>query len=81
MSRHVKVLLAVALATLGAAGCGIKGPLTLPEPTENVVIRAPAGDAQAPAPEETTQKPAKPKPDRMPPPALPSSNPGARQGG
>ena len=79
-SLDAKTLLAVSLAALGATGCGIKGPLTLPEPTENVVIRAPAGDAQAPA-TETTQKPAKPKPDRMPAPALPSSNPGARQGG
>ena len=41
-------LLAVALVTLAAAGCGIKGPLTLPEKPENIVIRAP-GTRTAPA--------------------------------
>ena len=96
-SRYAKTLMAVVLAALAAAGCGIKGPLTLPEKSENVVIRAPAGSASTtqvpaagaattpsagtPATEETTQKPAQPKPDRMPPPPLPSSNSGTGHGG
>ena len=96
-SRNAEALVAVALLALAAAGCGIKGPLTLPEKSENVVIRAPAGSVgstqvpvegasttpspETPATEETTRKPAKPKPDLMPPPPLPSSNPGTGQGG
>lgn len=96
-SRIAKALSGVALAALAASGCGIKGPLTLPEKTENVVIRAPAGSTvstevpaegaattaspEAPATLETTQKPATPKPDRLPPPPLPSSNPGTGHGG
>jgi len=91
-SRYPKPLLAVALATLAAAGCGIKGPLTLPERPENIVIRAPgtqapaegAGAATAPGTPpttETTGQPAKPKPERLPPPPLPSRNPGTGHGG
>ena len=82
-------LLFAGLAALAASGCGIKGPLTLPEKSENVVIRAPGsettgGDTSATPPTatpETTQEPAKPKRDRLPPPPLPSSNPGTGHGG
>jgi len=85
-------LLFAGLAALAASGCGIKGPLTLPEKAENVVIRAPGsettgGDTSASPPTETsatpetTQEPAKPKRDRLPPPPLPSSNPGTGHGG
>lgn len=92
-----KAALAAVLAAFAAAGCGIKGPLTLPEKSENIVIRAPAGNAgttqvpaegavttrpaEAPATPETTRTPVKPKPERPPPPPLPSSNPGTGQGG
>ena len=63
-------LLFAGLAALAASGCGIKGPLTLPEKAENVVIRAPGsettgGDTSATPPTatpETTQEPAKPEP-------------------
>ena len=90
--RYSTSLLAVALASLAAAGCGIKGPLTLPERPENIVIRTPGtqapaeGAAATPAPEaapanETTGQPAKPKPERLPPPPLPSRNPGTGHGG
>jgi predicted small lipoprotein YifL len=92
--RHAQTLLAFALAAFAAAGCGIKGPLTLPEEAENIVIRAPGAPAPAegsatepaaaPATTEesaTAQPPAKPKPDRPPPPPLPSSNPGTGHGG
>jgi predicted small lipoprotein YifL len=91
--RYARALLAAALVALtAAAGCGIKGPLTLPEKSENIVIRAPGTPAPAegtattpaagsPAGEDTTQPPAKPKPDRLPPPPLPASNPGTGQGG
>jgi predicted small lipoprotein YifL len=91
--RPARTLPLLALAALAAAGCGIKGPLTMPEPSENVVIRpggTPATTEGTAAPatgtattEETAPapQPAKPKPDRPPPPPLPSSNPGTGQGG
>jgi predicted small lipoprotein YifL len=82
----------MALAALTASGCGIKGPLTLPEKSENVVIRAPgaattgsdaaaAPSAETSAAPATTQEPAKPKRERLPPPPLPSRNPGTGNGG
>ena len=45
--RALAVALAVAL--LGS-GCGLKGPLTLPEKPRNVVIRPGPGGEAAPAP-------------------------------
>jgi predicted small lipoprotein YifL len=78
-SRQAQALLSVAVVALAATGCGVKGPLTLPEKTGDVVIRAPG--SEAPATVQPTQKPATPQPDRMPPPPLPSSNPGTGQGG
>lgn len=87
-TRNALPLLAVALAALGAAGCGIKGPLTLPEKTENVVIRAPGaqgttteGATATPGSEPPSTEQAPAQRDRMPPPPLPSSNPGTGHGG
>jgi len=48
------VLAAMFLATLAASGCGLKGALTLPTHSEDVVIRAP-GQAAAPAAEPTVE--------------------------
>jgi predicted small lipoprotein YifL len=59
---------ALAVALLGS-GCGLKGPLTLPEKPRNVVIRpGPAGEA-APAPTPLPAPP--PEAERLPPPELP----------
>jgi predicted small lipoprotein YifL len=86
--------LTVALASGGGlAGCGLKGALSLPEKSGNVVIRgaspttAPATpgtttDAGAGVPAETgtappTETSAPPVPEKMPPPELPHSNAGA----
>lgn len=71
--------LAVALATLvGLGGCGLKGPLTLPEKSGNVVIRGqktPGGSTTTPATPAPTPAPA--DPDKLPPPDLPHSNSGS----
>ena len=67
--------LAIALAAnVGLAGCGLKGALTLPEKSGNVVIRGQSGSGQ-PAPTETTLPPA--DPDKLPPPDLPHTNSGS----
>lgn len=41
--RIVSALTACAAVVLGA-GCGLKGPLTMPERSSNVVIRGPSGE-------------------------------------
>jgi predicted small lipoprotein YifL len=69
-------VLAVAFAALaGPAGCGLKGALTLPEKSGNVVIRGQKptdGSTAAPATPAPTPPPA--DPDKLPPPELPHSN-------
>jgi predicted small lipoprotein YifL len=43
--KHSTYKVAVAAATMGlAAGCGLKGPLTMPERSSNIVIRGPTGE-------------------------------------
>ena len=62
--------LAVALAAaLLGSGCGLKGPLTLPEKPRNVVIRPGPGDEAAPAPTPLPAPP--PEAEPLPPPELP----------
>jgi predicted small lipoprotein YifL len=86
--RRSLVLLA---ASLALGGCGLKGSLTLPPQSEQIVIRpAPTGEGQA-APTEgapatgTAVPPAGQRitvPDeRLPPPPLPGGNPGTARGG
>jgi len=65
-ARGLAVALAVAL--LGS-GCGLKGPLTLPEKPRNVVIRPGPGDEAAPAPTPLPAPP--PEAEPLPPPELP----------
>ena len=61
--RVLAPLLALATAL---AGCGLKGPLYLPEKSREVIIRpAPATPSEAPPPTE------------VPPAADPAGNPGA----
>jgi hypothetical protein len=64
--RGLAVALAVAL--LGS-GCGLKGPLTLPEKPRNVVIRPGPGGEAAPAPTPLPAPPpeAEPLPPELPP--------------
>ena len=48
------------VAILAGAGCGLKGPLALPEKSQRVIIRGPgetAGAATSPATSEATDEP------------------------
>lgn len=83
--HHAWIALATLLVTAALAGCGLKGALTQPEKTSNMVIRsqgtpaapettgsAPADGATAPT-EQHVPEPAEPP---LPPPDLPHSNSG-----
>ena len=85
-------MVAVFLAAVAASGCGLKGALTLPSKSDEVVIRGPA--QAAPAEGETTatppgatpaepaqEAPATPRDERIPPPPLPGGKPGTDRGG
>ena len=85
-------VLAFAILLGGVAGCGLKGPLELPERSTNIVIRGPGettstgtGEpAASPQPAPETTQPSttgKPKDERLPPPQLPDGNPGSARGG
>ncbi len=85
-------LTAVLLSAVVATGCGLKGALTMPSKSDEVVIRAPGevtpaeGATTTPpaAPAEPTRgAPAKkpPRDERIPPPPLPGGNPGTARGG
>lgn len=82
--RWTLVLLA---ASLALGGCGLKGSLTLPPQSEQIVIRpAPAGEGTEGAPATGTAAPPAGQritvPDeRLPPPPLPGGNPGTARGG
>jgi predicted small lipoprotein YifL len=89
--RYGKALAAALLVSMAATGCGLKGALTMPSKSDEVVIResgqaAPAdGSTTAtPSPAEPTQDAPAKKPardNRIPPPPLPGGNPGTARGG
>jgi predicted small lipoprotein YifL len=94
MMKHTPggALTVILLATLAASGCGLKGALTLPSKSDEVVIRAPgqtapaAGETTATPPatapaEPAQETPAKPRDERIPPPPLPGGKPGTARGG
>jgi predicted small lipoprotein YifL len=69
---------ALAVAAVVLAGCGLKGPLTLPERATNVVIRPAPGSTATPPP---APPPAAPEEEeRLPPPELPSTPRGSTGG-
>jgi predicted small lipoprotein YifL len=77
LRRTPKFPLPLLLASILLAGCGLKGPLELPERPSNMVIRPapgtpPAGTTQAPT-GSTAPAPAPPagEPEELPPPDLP----------
>ena len=85
-------LVAIFLAAVAASGCGLKGALTLPSKSDEVVIRAPGQVAptegettvtpSAPTPAEPAEEaPARPRDERVPPPPLPGGKPGTARGG
>ncbi len=59
MLRQFRIV-AVALAALAAAGCGIKGPLVLPPPTPPVAAPAPAPATTPAGTGATSPDPAQP---------------------
>lgn len=77
--------------TLAAGGCGLKGALTMPSQSEEIVIRPAAGTAtEGAAPAEPSGTPAASPPgektvappeERLPPPPLPGGNPGTARSG
>lgn len=70
MNAARRAVSAASVAALALAGCGLKGPLTVPEKSGNVVIREKQTGATAPAagqPATTTE------PAMRPPPELPRS--------
>jgi predicted small lipoprotein YifL len=89
MSRRRQLWL-LALLAAATTGCGLKGPLTLPSRSDEVVIRGPGQTAPEPAATPTTTPtpatapataPARPQDERPPPPPLPGNNSGAASGG
>lgn len=79
---------------LAMSGCGLKGALTMPSQSEEIVIRPAAGTAEASSSAETGEGAASPAPatppatrkvapadERLPPPPLPGANPGTVRGG
>jgi predicted small lipoprotein YifL len=93
MSRRRQLWL-LALLAAATTGCGLKGPLTLPSRSDEIVIRGPgqatSDPAATPATSPATTPPATPvtpvtpvtPPDeRPPPPPLPRSNSGTARGG
>jgi predicted small lipoprotein YifL len=92
MQRSYRALGAIFLAAVAVSGCGLKGALTLPSKSDEVVIRAPG--ETAPAEGETTatppgatpaepsqETPARRRDERIPPPPLPGGKPGTARGG
>ena len=62
-----------ALVALAATGCGLKGPLTLPEPSESVVIRGPGQPAEPAASEATAPAGAAPPAEGAAPATAPTT--------
>jgi hypothetical protein len=80
VSGRTVVALLAGLAAL--AGCGLKGPLYLPEKSQEIVIRpgaAPGAPAEPPAPEPAPEAaspaegPPEAPPEAAPPPAVPDA--------
>ena len=76
---NLRLLTGVVLAVLAASGCGLKGPLYLPEKSDVTIRPAPAATApEAPAePAPTTEPTPAPEPAQKPedPPKDPQAGP------
>ncbi len=89
--RRTALVATATLLLLG--GCGLKGPLALPEKAERVIIRGPQAGTPAPAPPapagealpapatDSAPKSSTAEEPPPPPPPLPGGNPGAIRGG
>lgn len=94
LRRPALIAAAAFVLAMAASGCGLKGALTMPSQSEEIVIRpaagtgtesaapaAPAGDTAAPPATPPAEKKITPKDDRLPPPPLPGGNPGTVRSG
>jgi predicted small lipoprotein YifL len=74
---NLRMLTGIVLAVLAASGCGLKGPLYLPEKSDVTIRPAPAATApEAPAEPAPTAEP-EPAPKPAPQPEQPPQDPGA----
>jgi len=74
---NLRMLTGILLAVLAASGCGLKGPLYLPEKSDVTIRPAPAATApEAPAEPAPTAEP-EPAPKPAPQPEQPPQDPGA----
>jgi predicted small lipoprotein YifL len=73
---NLRMLTGIVLAVLAASGCGLKGPLYLPEKSDVTIRPAPAATkSEAPAePAPATEPP--PASEQEPEPEQPPQNPG-----
>jgi len=77
VSGRLLARFALACAVVAAAGCGLKGPLTLPEKSGGVVVR----DKQTGATGSGEPAATDAAPPKRPPPALPQSENATGRGG
>ena len=79
---NLRMLPAVVLVVLAASGCGLKGPLYLPEKSDVTIRPAPAASApEAPAePAPAAEPEAAPEPAAKPEPPPQDASPGPDRG-
>lgn len=84
-ARHLPMPLIAALVAclaVGLSGCGLKGALTMPSQSDEVVIRpAPGAPSDGTAPVNPAGGTTTTPPERLPPPPLPGGNPGTSRSG
>jgi len=77
VTRRLLATFAATLVAVSTAGCGLKGPLTVPEKSGSVVVRDKQTSGE-PSGAPATQAPQAPK---RPPPVLPRSENATGRGG
>ena len=73
----LRMLIGIGLAVLAASGCGLKGPLYLPEKSDVTIRTAPATSAPEAPTEPAPTAESEPAPEPAPQPEQPPQDPGA----
>jgi len=73
----LRMLIGIGLAVLAASGCGLKGPLYLPEKSDVTIRPAPATSAPEAPTEPAPTAESEPAPEPAPQPEQPPQDPGA----